>query len=437
MNIPRLVLALTLSAVAVAATAACGGPPDGFSEEEWKTVQELGPLPEAPVDPTNKYEADERAAALGQKLFHDRRFAGPIKVDATAEEGALGAKGEVGKVACSDCHAGPAMTDLRSKGNVSNAAGYPGRNSPPLANVAYYAWFTWGGKRDTLWGQGAAAFEAGTDVNSDRCKVAHLLFAHYRAEYDAIFDHKLPVELEPGHAEGARFPDLCKPAAPGAAPGPWEAMTAEDRTAILRVMSNVGKAFAAYERKLVSGNSGLDKYIGGDRDALDASAKRGLKLFIGKAFCVQCHSGSTLQDGRFHNLGVPQEGARVPEEDLGRFGDIALLAYPFRADGAFSDNPEEGKKKLEGLAATEEDKGAFRTKGLRNVARSAPYYHTGGMATLREVVDFYDRGGGTDKFVGTRSTKLKPLNLTDQEKADLVALLESLTGEEIPESLRR
>lgn len=419
-------------------TSCGGGQPDGFSEEEWKVVQKMGPLPEVPDDPTNKYDLHPGAATLGQKLFFDRSFAGPINVDVTAEEGGLGAKGEAGKVACADCHHGAGFSDDRSNpNNVSNAAGFTGRNSPPMVNVAFYDWYTWGGKRDTLWGQGAAAFEAPTDVNSDRCVVAHGLFQKYRAEYDAIFDDKLPEALDPAHPESARFPDFCKPKKAGAADGPWELMTAEDRTAILRVMSNVGKAFAAYERKLVSGNSPLDRYVGGDTEAISASAKRGLKIFIGKGFCVQCHSGALFHDNKFYNTGVPQEGPHVPAEDKGRHGDIALLQYPFRADGQFSDDPAAGAQKLAGVEANDQNLGAFRTKGLRNVALTAPYYHTGGFATLRDVVDFYAQGGGASGYVGTKDAKLTPLDLSEQEKQDLVAFLESLTGEAVPEALTR
>lgn len=412
----------------------CGGPPDGFTESEWETVQGMSPLPAMPADPTNKYADNLAAAKLGQKLFFDPRYSGPLKVADDGTNGGLGQLGETGKVSCGSCHLPEAhFADNRSKpGNVSVGANHSTRNSPSLINVGYYEWFTWAGRLDSLWTQGSVSPES-PDLVGDRCAVAHLLWDHYRAEYDAIFDDKLPAALDPAAADAARFPALCKPKAMGAADGPWELMEAPDRKLIMRIMSNVGKAFAAYERKLVSGDAPFDQYVAGDKDALTASQKRGLKLFVGKAFCVQCHSSPIFSDQKFHNVGVPQVGPNVPEVDEGRFVDLPkALANPYTSAGEFSDDPAAGEAKVNGLVATEEDRGAFRTKNLRGVAETAPYYHNGSIATLREVVDFYARGGGDANFQGTKDAKLQPLDLSEQEKDDLVAFLESLTGAPVP-----
>jgi len=420
----------TLAALAFVAlaTACVEGPPDGFTTAEWEVVNTLTPLPEPPVDATNQYQNNPAAALLGQKLFYDTRWSGPIKVEATAEEGALGALGETGKVSCASCH-DPMhdFTDTRSNpNNVSLAAGYTGRNAPPLVNVAYYTWYTWGGKRDTLWGQGAAAPEAPTDVNANRCGVAHHLWTHYRDEYNALFADDLPASLDPAAADAARFPEFCRPNQPS---GEWEAMAAEDKDAILRVSANVGKALAAYQTRLVSRDSPFDRYVEGERDAMSDSAKRGLRLFVGKAFCVQCHAGPAFTDNLFHNVGVPQVGTRVPVADEGRFSDIAaVLSYPYRSDGAYSDNPQQGGLRLEGLVATESDRGAFRSKGLRNVQLSGPYMHAGQFGTLSEVVRHYLAGGADSGYAGTKDPRVQPLQLTDTEVEDLVAFLEALTG---------
>src|SRR5690606_1495835 len=154
-----------------------------------------------------------------------------------------------------------AFADTRSKpGNVSIGANYSKRNSPSLLNVAYYDWFTWAGRLDSLWTQGANSPES-PDLVGDRCGVAHLLWNEYREAYDAIFDHKLPTALDPASPDAARFPPLCKPKADGEPDGPWEQMEPADREAIMRIMANVGKAFAAYERKLVSQDSPFDRYV--------------------------------------------------------------------------------------------------------------------------------------------------------------------------------
>lgn len=411
--------------------AACGGPPDGFTQTEWDAIQKMSPLPPVPADPTNKYADNESAARLGQKLFFDKGYSGAIDVADDGSNGGLGMLGETGKVACADCHLPEYdYADNRSKpNNVSLGAHWSKRNSPSLVNVAYYDWFTWAGRLDSLWAQGAASPES-PDMAGDRCGLAHYLWTTYRDQYDAIFDDKLPTALDPAAPDAARFPAICKPkAAAGDPDGPWEKMEASDRKLIQRIMSNVGKAYAAYERKLVSGPTPLDNYVAGDTSALSASAKRGLKLFVGKAFCVQCHAGAIFSDNKFHNLGVPQTGPNVPDTDTGRIDELPkAMANPYNGTSEFSDAKDVGQKKFEGLEATEADRGAFRTKNLRNVALSGPYYHDGSYATLAEVVDFYDRGGGDANFVGTKDVKLKPLHLTDQEKADLVAFLESLTG---------
>ena len=413
----------------------CGGPPDGFTTTEWMTVQGMSPLPALPDDPTNKYANNEAAAAFGRKFFWEKRYSGAINVADDGMNGGLGALGETGKVSCGSCHLPTyGWADNRSKpNNVSIGANRSVRNSPSLLNVGFYDWYTWAGRLDSLWAQGASAPES-PDLAGNRCGIAHMLFNFYRSEYDAIFDDDLPAALDPAAPDAARFPAACKPKAAGAADGPWEMMAAADRVAIQRVMSNVGKSIAAYERKLVSQNSAFDKYVAGDVSAMSASAKRGLKVFIGQGFCVQCHTGPHFTDQKFHNLGVPQTGANVPMTDTGRFDDLPkALANAYNMTSQFSDSVDTGMTKHMGVAAVETDKGAFRSKNLRSVALTAPFEHNGVFATLREVIDFYDQGGGTTPY--TKDEKIKPLNLTEQQKEDLVAFLESLTGEPVPSEL--
>ena len=156
----------------------------------------------------------------------------------------------------------------------------------------------------------------------------------------------------------------------------------------------VGDAIASFESTLVTPDSPFDRYVRGDKKALTMPQKRGLALFIGKAACTQCHSGSNFTDNRFHNVGVPQSGAAA---DLGRYE----------------------------VTKNDADRRAFKTPTLRNVALTAPYLHDGSAATLRDVVDLYNRGGGTDS---AKSDLLFELHLSEQEKSDLVAFLDALTG---------
>ena len=162
----------------------------------------------------------------------------------------------------------------------------------------------------------------------------------------------------------------------------------------------VAKAIAAFQRTLVSGNSAYDRYRAGDASALSPAALRGLALFEGKAACVKCHNGFNFSDQGFHNTGI---GTGVADPDLGRY--------------------EITKRKV--------NRAAFKTPTLRDVARRGPFMHDGSLATLKEVVAFYDRGGIANPSL---SPEMKSLGLSAGEQADVVAFMESLTGEIAPEA---
>ena len=167
-------------------------------------------------------------------------------------------------------------------------------------------------------------------------------------------------------------------------------------------LQGIAEAIAAYERTVLSTNSAFDKYVLGDQKAMDDAAVRGMALFKGKARCILCHNGPNFTDNQFHNLGVPQVGPM--KEDLGRFV----------------------------VSRAEKDRGAFKTPTLRSITETAPYMHDGAFKTLDEVVEFLDQGGGSNPNL---SPLAKPLNLTAEEKSDLVAFLKALAGEPIPFSM--
>jgi cytochrome c peroxidase len=395
-----------------------------FSRSERGVLHTLSPLPEVPADPTNAYADSRRARRLGRELFCDPGFSGPLNVASD-----LGAVGETGKVSCASCHSGPSLDDRRSSPpNVSVGAGVHTRNAPGIVNSSFYAWTNWGGRFSAQWELPLPVTEAGILMNSSRLAVAHRIFDEYRASYERIFG-----ALEPAiGVDLVRFPSQGKPKGAGAADGAWESMTPADQDIVNRIFVNYGKALAAYFRAVVSEDSAFDQFVAGDRHALSLEEQRGAQLFIGKAGCVSCHSGSHFSDDEFHNLGLP-----APTPDDGRFRDVPpLFASPFNASGAYSDDPAAGLARLQGLTSPmpESARGAFRTAGLRGVAFSAPYMHAGQLATLQDVVDFYDAGGGTPAS-GTKDPRLAPLGLSPTEKADLVAFLYSLTGEPVPERL--
>jgi len=410
-------------------------PNDGFTDAEIAAMKLLSPLPPPPPDPTNKYADDMQAAALGQMLFHDKSYSGALVVGDDGTNGGLGTAGDTGKVACKSCHGGEGLDDQRSKpGNVSLGIDFGTRNALGITNSAFYAWTNWGGRFDSQWSLPLAVAENGRTMKSTRLQVAHMLWNKYRTEYNAIFPVSLDAALDPMAADAARFPPAGKPKATPADPdGPWELMAAADRVIVNTIFANYGKAIQAYQRLLVSRDAPFDVYVAGDKAALTASAKNGLKLFLNKGACVTCHSGPNFADDQFHALGVPQTGNNVPAADLGRYADVpGLLASPFNTDGAYSDDTATGK--LAGLAQVVEQKGQFRTKSLRGVAQSMPYMHSGQFTTLEDVVAFYDAGGGMVLDVVTDSA-IKPLGLTMQEKTDLVEFMKSLTGAAIPAPL--
>jgi cytochrome c peroxidase len=196
-------------------------------------------------------------------------------------------------------------------------------------------------------------------------------------------------------------------------------------------IDRVGQAIAAFERALVTQPAPFDYYeqllpftkldeedIADDEELaakyaaakaaaeahpMSDSAKRGRDLFFGKANCTACHVGANLADEKYHNLGV---GMDKEEPDLGRFV----------------------------VTKDEKDRGGFKTPTIRNVAHSGPYMHDGSQATLEEVVEWYDKGGHPNPHL---SDKIKPLQLTAEEKADLVEFMKACTSDTPPVEAER
>lgn len=160
----------------------------------------------------------------------------------------------------------------------------------------------------------------------------------------------------------------------------------------------VARALASFVRTIRSGDAPADRWRDGDSSALSPEAQRGFALFTGRANCVACHVGPNLSDEQFHNTGV---STRV-------------------GDGHGASDP--GRARVTGLPR---DQGAFKTPTLRDVGLSAPYMHDGSMATLEQVVAFYDSGGRANP---TLDPEIKPLRLTSQERSDLTAFLRALSG---------
>jgi cytochrome c peroxidase len=156
-------------------------------------------------------------------------------------------------------------------------------------------------------------------------------------------------------------------------------------------------------RSILSGNAPFDRFVNGDRTALSPEQQRGLAVFRGKANCTACHIGPTLSDERFHNTGVAWHEPPPGSATAGSFADEGRFAITRNAS----------------------DRGAFKTATLREIARTAPYMHDGSIATLSDVVDFYERGGRANPFL---DPEVRPLTLTGPDKRALVAFLRTLSG---------
>jgi len=325
----------------------------------------LGPPP-IPAD--NKQSAAK--IALGKTLFFDPRIGGDASVS------------------CADCHSpkqGWGFNDPLSRG-------YPGvihwRNSQTVVNAAYLGKLFWAGSAKSLENQAPSAALGAVSGNGERDMVeARLAFIpEYVKAFREVF--------------GDRWPRV----------------------------NNVWKAMAAFERTMIHNNTPFDKYMRGDKKALSAQQVRGLKLFQGKANCIECHNGPLLTDQKYYNLGVP-----TAEEWQTNGMAQVTFRYEQYAKGVTEKMYRTIKEDAGLYYRTKEksDMGKFRTPPLRYTAYTAPFMHNGAFFDFDEIIDFYNEGGGKNDFSANKTKLLKPLKLSDKEKEDLVAFLESLSGPEI------
>ncbi len=369
----KLLLHFLLAAfflVAVTGFIAMKGQP---SEKDQMEFPALSALPAPPIPADN--QQNPAKIELGKLLFFDARLGGDVST------------------ACSSCHS----PSIGWQDGADICRGYPGtshwRNCQTIVNSAYFDKLFWAGAARSLEMQAPSAARGGVAGNGERDLMEERL-------------RQIPQYVE-----------LFKEAFGGAEP----------------LMQDAWRAIAAFERTLVQRDTPFDKYMLGDKTAMSEDAVKGMELFKGKAGCIQCHNGPMLTDQRYYNLGVPENP--VFEED-------ALKQITFRYEQYAKGVPEDVYRKTKtdlGLyyrSKRKTDMGKFRTPTLRYLTYTPPYMHNGTFWSLDEVIDFYNQGGGDDAIVenfgySTKTNLLKQLGLTDDEKAQLVAFLESLTGDEI------
>jgi cytochrome c peroxidase len=391
--------AILLTAVMVGAAAPNprGWSPAQLGELRSLSLEELEPLP---PDPTNRVADDPRAAALGEQLFFDRRLSAN------------------GAVACGTCH--QADRDFQDSIPLGRGVGTAARRTMPIIATARAPFLFWDGRKDSQWAQALGPLENPVEHGTTRAHVAHVITRHYRTDYEAVFGSIPDVSTVPATAAPVDDP---------VALIPWTTMTHAQRDAVTGVFVNVGKAIAAYERRLAFGPSRFDRYVealarnqGGD-GMLTPDEVAGLRLFIGKGNCTQCHNGPLFTNNEFHNTGVPRR-TQMPA-DAGRMtGASTVLSDEFNCRSQWSDAPEHCAE-LEFLIAREPNLvRAYKVPTLRNVAGRAPYMDAGQVGTLAEVLDHYNRAPSAPGG----HTELKPLHLNDTELRQLEAFLRTLSG---------
>lgn len=311
---------------------------------------------------------------LGQKLYFDKR----ISTDGT-----------VGCVTCHDPR--HAFTDPREKPTSAGVGGAFGtRNAPTVLNAAFLASQFWDGREPTLEAQAVQPL-----INP----IEH-----------GFVDHPAVV---------ARIRSLKDY-------GPYFQKAFGDEAVTI---DRVGQAIATFERTLLTLDAPIDHFLAGDQNAISASAKRGWALFNGKARCNNCHGRIDVlplfTDDLFHNIGVGIE--RTNFETVSRQA-AATVAAGKSVDELVLTDAQASELGRFLVTRQPKDLGAFKTPQLRNVALTAPYMHDGSEATLEDVIAFYDRGGNPNPYL---DGGIRPLNLTDQEKADLVELMKTFTSDDL------
>lgn len=362
-------------------------PPVQFDAAEIKSIEAHGPWPlSMPFDSGNALSDQAWAEQLGELLFFDNRLS------------------RESKVSCASCH----VPQFGFADNLPVAIGAERgvRNTQGLLDVGLQRWFGWDGGADSLWAASMRPMLAEHEMAGSIPQLAAVLKQN-NAFVQAIKENHIPIEQDKGQLSDYSDAELVVIAA---------------------------KSIASYTRTLQSGSTPFDLFRKalneGDKLAQNdypESAKRGLKLFLGEANCRACHFGANFSNGEFHDTGRPFFTA-VGQVDPGRYTGIQRVrSDPYNLLGEFGGLASQAdKNKTATVKLSQANWGQWRTPPLRNLKLTAPYMHDGSLATLRDVVDAY-ADIDPDRLHAAGESLLKPLNLTEQDRDDLVAFLLSLS----------
>jgi cytochrome c peroxidase len=356
------------------------------------------------TDASNRYADDARAAALGRDLFFDTRLSGN------------------GKVSCATCHV--AARDFQDSKPLADGVGRTARRTMPIAGTAHSPWMFWDGRTDSQWAQALGPLESAVEHGGTRAQYAHVVAEQYRERYETVFGRLPDLTSIPRHAG---------PVADSAARAAWGRVPADAQEQISRVYANIGKAIAAYERRIEPGVSRFDRYVDAEvagarhtpESALTRDEESGLRLFIGRARCVTCHNGARLTDDHFHNTGVPLPTVTLPVDSGRTVGARQVVSGEFNCTSRYSDaKPEDCEELRFAVTSGPELVRAYKTPSLRNVSSRAPYMHAGQIASLDGVLAHYAAAPAAP----FGKSELVPVRLSPNEQRQLIAFLGTLSG---------
>ena len=336
--------------------------PVNWSKKELALIDSLrlANLGDSPIDPTNRFSGLATVERLGARLFHDTRLSAN------------------GRVSCATCH----RPDYGFTDALPRAQGLDvtDRRSMPIAGSAFSQWLFWDGRSDSLWAQALVPLEDHREHGLTRRDVAELVLAHYGDEYEQV--------ARSGDRGGDKTTHL-------------------NDEQVTEVFVNTGKFIAAFVRTIELQPTTFDLFadaliLGGASgvERFDSDSKAGLRLFLGKGQCINCHNGPLFSNGEFHHAGVVDRG----DVDQGRSAVVgSLLASEFSCASSWSDADETYPcKHFKYLEMDDRNNDqAFKTPSLRGVSGRAPYMHAGQFETLAQVLKHYGavpRDGLTDEL---------------------------------------
>lgn len=325
-------------------------------------------LAQAPdLQPLPEQKINQAMADLGKYLFFDHRMSGDAALS------------------CATCHdPKKGWTDGQALGKAYPASEYF-RNTPTILNATLKSRYHWDGRLD--------GSDAGTLV---RDQITESVFMNMDARLMQERVKQVPEYF-----------------------AMWQKFRKDDPNG-MRIFNVIGE----YIKTVTSKNVPFDKFKAGDANAMSAEAKAGYEVFKGKANCVSCHNGPVGSDGKLHKTGVPENPHVIDDPQHGPLRHITMLRH-YSTSGM----PAYMKARTDvgsyAITKDPKDTGKFNTPSIRDLKYTAPYMHNGVFATLEQVVDFYDQGGG-------QGSVLKPLGLSADEKKALVAFLrDGLSGDPV------